>query len=118
MQRTINFAKKMNPHIANFMITIPFPGTELYDLIDREGNFLIEISEGVEKGFYGNEVFYELKGMHKELVIRYFKRAYKEFYFRPKKIFELLFKVRSLSELKWIISAGLSILNSILLKNP
>jgi len=116
MQKTIDFAKKMNPDIANFMITIPFPGTELYRIIENDGKFLIDTSGGIDYGFYGGKVFYELKGMNKELILKYYKKAYLNFYFRPAKIIQLLIKTKSFSELKWLIDAGIVALSSVIFK--
>lgn len=110
MQKTIDFAIKMDPNIANFSITIPFPGTELYSMIKNEGKFLVNIDNGIDAGFYANEVFYEMGGMDKKMVLEYYKKAMRSFYFRPKKIFELLTGMRSRAEFQWFINASLSVL--------
>lgn len=105
MQRTIDFAIKMNPDIANFMITIPLPGTELYRLIEQEGTFLENLEHGTDRGFYGGKVYYRLDGMDVEDIIKYYKRSYKQFYFRPKKIVELICGINSAYEIRWIWDA-------------
>jgi radical SAM superfamily enzyme YgiQ (UPF0313 family) len=110
MQKTIDFAIKMDPNVANFCITIPFPGTPLYDLVKKEGHFLIHMDDGVNAGFYANQVFYELEGMDREFVRKYYKKAMREFYLRPKKMVELAFGIRSWSEFIWLFNAAASIL--------
>jgi radical SAM superfamily enzyme YgiQ (UPF0313 family) len=117
MQETIDFAKESNPDIANFMITIPFPGTELYDYVMNNGKFIQKVEEGIFSGFYGNCVFFETNTTKKEDVLKYFKKSYKEFYIRPKKLLELLITPKSTDEFEWIIDASLVILKSILNKN-
>ncbi len=112
MQKTIDFAIKMNPNIANFCIAIPFPGTELYETIKREGRFLINVDDGIKTGFYANEVFYELPGMDKEVILKYYKKAMRDFYARPGKIFELLAAIRSKDELKWLFGTGFSVIKN------
>lgn len=109
MQRTINFAKKMDPDIAHFGITIPFPGTELYEEIKRRGKFLVNVEEGLSYGFEAGKVFYTLGGLSPGDVQYYYKRAYRDFYFRPSKMVKTLFSIKSLDELKWIFMAGFSL---------
>ena len=40
MTRSLEYAKRMNPNFANFSICIPFPGTEIYEEIKANGEFL------------------------------------------------------------------------------
>lgn len=110
MQRTIDFAKKMDPDVANFGIAIPFVGTELYNIIKKRGKFLINPEGDIFGGFHSKQVFYELDDLKKELVVKYFDKAYRQFYFRPQKALKLLFGARSLAELKWILEAVFSII--------
>lgn len=105
MDKTIDFSIKMNPDIANYMITIPFPGTELYKWVSEKGRFLIDTFSGADAGFYGRQVFFEMGKTTSELVLAYYKKAYHKFYFRLEKIYDLLRNVKSYSELKWILSA-------------
>ena len=114
MQKTIDFAKKMNPDIANFMVTIPLPGTELYEEVKSKGALFIEIDKGMTQGFYGGKVYYSLTGIETDKVIAYYKKAYFSFYLRPRKIIELLFGCKNLGELKWLVSAAIDTLKPIL----
>ena len=102
MKKTIDFALELNPLIATFAITTPFPHTKLYEYIKRHGKFLENVDEGIDAGFFGRKVFYETRTVKKEDVIRCFSFAYKKFYLRPQKLLEILFSIRSLEELKWI----------------
>jgi radical SAM superfamily enzyme YgiQ (UPF0313 family) len=113
MQKTIDFAIKMNPDIANFMITIPLPGTELYGLIKNGGEFFENLESGIARGFYGGKVYYRLNGMDTKKIIEYYKKSYKEFYFRPEKILQLLSGINSFYELRWIWEAILELSKTI-----
>lgn len=110
MQRTIDFAIKMNPNIANFSMAIPFPGTELYNMVKQNGKFLVNMDDGIDAGFYANQVFYELEGMDRNEVLKYYRKAMKSFYFRPSKVFELIKGMDSWSEMKWFLQTSISIL--------
>ncbi len=117
MQKTIDFAINMDPDIANFCITIPFPGTELYDRVKNEGKFLIALDDGINTGFYANEVFYEIGNMDKKVVLKYYRKAIKDFYFRPHKILRLLTRIKSKDELKWFFDTGFSIIKNLWMKS-
>lgn len=108
-EKTIDFVKKMNPHIANFMIAIPFYGTALYNLIEKDGKFIMDTKNGVSSGFYGKGVFFELGDFKQEDIEHFYKKAYKNFYFRLSKIIDLLGSLRSPKELIWLLRAGVSI---------
>jgi len=40
VMKTVNWAKKMNPEIAQFSLLTPFPGTQLYDDMKKENKLL------------------------------------------------------------------------------
>lgn len=109
MEKTIEFAIEMDPTIANFCIALPFPGAEMYDIVEKEGNFLQEVDIDCFSGFYKGKAFFEIGPTKKEDVEEMYKKAYSAFYLRPHKLFELLFaSVHSFGELRWIIEATLS----------
>lgn len=110
LKETIDFAVRMNPHIANFMMTIPFYGTELYRRIVKEGRLLVDTKNGISSGFYAAEAYYELGALNSSLMLKYYKKAYRDFYFRFTKVLDLLWTVRSLGELSWLLKTGISII--------
>ena len=116
MQRTIDFAKKANPHIANFAITIPMPDTELFEMIKKQGKFVRDPGS-INKGYYTvDEGYYELGDLKSKDILRYQRKAYMSFYFRPTKILEFLFLIRSARELKWTIRTAIPLLKGIFSK--
>ncbi len=105
MQSTIDFALEMDPHIAQFHITIPFPGTALYDLIAAEGRFLVPTEGGFLSDYFNTDVLFEFGNLKKDDVSEYSKKAYRKFYIRPKKIFELITSPSSFTEMMWYLDA-------------
>ena len=90
IEQTIRFAKEINPHTIQVSLAAPYPGTELYrdavangwlsnpdpaQLVDSSGTQLIPLSYPHLKA---DEIYHALE------------RFYKSFYFRPRKIFELV----------------------------
>ena len=117
MQRTIDFAKELKPNTANFSMTIPFPGTELYREAKEHGQLFIDTRYGLDSGYNAANVAYLLEGMDKQEILKYYKKAYRDFYLRPIQIFRMLLDVKSIEEFKWLIKTGTSVFKSILLKN-
>ena len=106
MQKTIDFALKLNPHLCNFNITVPFPGTELYETIEKEGKFLCDLKKGMEIGFHGSECSYYLEGMDSDKVLKYQEKAFRLFYLRPSKIWEITkLMFSSWGQFKWTVNA-------------
>lgn len=109
MRQTIKFAKQVNPHFCNFAICIPFPGSEVYNKIKKEGRFLEDVDNGVSSGFFDGKVFFEINGTKAEDVSFYFKQAYKDFYFNMYKVLDILFSIRNFGELLWLINTSFSV---------
>lgn len=102
MQRTIDFAKRLDPHYASFSICTPLPGTEMYNDIARHGVFLEDVSEGIDEGLFALKVFFQYDDTKPEQVVQYCERAWKEFYSRPRKIIDVLTTIRSRGEFFWL----------------
>lgn len=81
---TINFAKKLKIDFAQFSITTPFPGTELYEIYKRKNTEEIPW----EKFVYAStdnpaSPVFESDNLTREDLIKWVSRAYREFYLRP-----------------------------------
>lgn len=108
-RKTMDFAKEMDFDIANFCIAVPFAGTDLFRLVEKNGKFLVDTTGNISTGFYGGEVFYEYGDLKKEDVKRRFIASYKEYYSFWRKV-KILLNIRSLAELLWFYDAGMSVL--------
>lgn len=97
IDRTIEFACKMDPEIAEFTICTPFPGTELYDQARENGwlkaNSWREFSTGAP--------VMEFDAMTKNCIKRHLIKAYFKFYTRPSYIWRQV-KNRNIHLLKQI----------------
>jgi len=108
---TIKFAIELNGDIANFHTLAPYPGTELYDHVDRYGT----MSESVE------DYTFEAAGfvphtMTREQVLELKRVAFRKFYSRPRYMIEQLLKVRSRYEVQALAGGAISLAK--LLLNP
>ncbi len=102
MQDTINFAKELDLDSATFHITIPFPMTEYWHAIKKEGKIIS--TQWKDYISYGKVTFTH-GTLYPELLFAMQKRAYKEFYLRPKFIFKKLATMRDFGSLKRNIKA-------------
>jgi anaerobic magnesium-protoporphyrin IX monomethyl ester cyclase len=96
-KQTIAFALSLDIDFAKFGITIPLPGSELYDDLVKQGKI-------VEKKWEKFTTFnpspeslpYVPEGMTGEELVRLHRLANLKFYLRPKIIFRHLFVIRSI----------------------
>lgn len=111
MNETIQFALEIDPEYPHFFKAIAFPGTELFNLIRKEGKFLMSLKD-IERGYNTSSANFEIYDLRAKDVEKAFKDAYRRFYLRPQKIASLLINVRTFTELKYILNFGiLTILN-------
>jgi len=103
-RQTLEFARKLDLDVANFTLAIPFPGTELYRMVEQKGRFLVDTSRNIGQGFYGGKVFYEYENLRAQDVLKRFRDAYRAYYSFRKKA-SLLLKIRSMGELVWLWGA-------------
>lgn len=116
MQDTINFAIEANPHIATFTGVLPFPKTELYEVIENKGKFTSKIEDGIKGGYLSGIYPYELGEVNQELINKYIKKAFFQYYFRLPKIIEIMRISFSLGEIKWTLKSGIALIKGIFMK--
>ncbi|MEI7640949.1 MAG: radical SAM protein [bacterium] len=88
MQKTIEYSIKLDPYFSQYASSTPFPGTRLYDMVKASGTLRVkdwdEFSQFDQKGYFD---YPHLKG---STIVKYVKKAYRKFYFRPRFIFKML----------------------------
>ncbi len=99
MRDTIDFAKSLPLDNVNFNSLIPFPGTELWEIMKKYGEFDLKMSFKKYKPTMAKEYAFIPFGLKKNILKRYIKKAYKEFYMRPSYIIGQVGKIRSVPDL-------------------
>ena len=110
MRQTIKFAKELDPDVAKFHILKPYPGTEVFDLLSRQG--LILESDWSKYGIHTKPV-HRLPGLNEDELMLMVKDAYRQFYLNPVKIVKEILRMKSYARAKLNIKAGLSILQMV-----
>ncbi|MEK6671901.1 MAG: radical SAM protein [Nitrospirota bacterium] len=93
--KTIEFACELNPDVANFHSLTPFPGTELYDNVDKYGTISRDLSDFTYQG-----AAFIPYSMTRDEICRLRQTAFKRFYSRPRFILNRVLALRSLNDLK------------------
>src|SRR6201996_4759867 len=90
IQKTIDFAKSINPHTIQVSLAAPYPGTTLYK--QAVDNGWLQENDAVnlvnEKGVQLAAISYP--HLSKEEIFHSMEEFYKRFYFRPSKIWEIV----------------------------
>lgn len=88
MEETIRFAIELDPLVANFSMTTPFPGTSLYEMARTRGRLLMDGWE--DYVFFEGKARYEMDNVTAELAERKWHEAYRRFYIRPSRMLRTL----------------------------
>ena len=81
IRKTIDFAIKLNPDYAKFAITIPLPGTQLFDSVQAAGKILTR--DWDKYSFAGSlRDIYVHDSLTWEQIENYYHLSHKKFYFR------------------------------------
>ncbi|MBS1127285.1 MAG: Radical domain protein [Nitrospirae bacterium] len=88
--QTIDFAIDLNPDMANFHAITPFPGTYLYDNLEKYGTMSDELSDFTYQG-----AAFIPYTMTREEILKLRQIAFKRFYSRPSFILKKLLELRS-----------------------
>ncbi len=100
---TINFAIKLNPLWSQFTITVPYPGTPMFDSLDRENKIKTYDWEHYNtwSGWKKDaRIPFVAEGRTPEELIGLQKMALRKFYMRPSVFIRFLSSVRSVKDLK------------------
>ena len=88
--KTIQYAKEINPHTIQVSLAAPYPGTTLYKQavengwLDENHNLNLVNSAGIQLATIG------YPHLPREEIHRQLENFYKQFYFRPSKIWEIV----------------------------
>jgi len=105
--KTIDFAKKLKLDFAQFGITIPFPGTNLYELyLDSENGYTdIPWKYFDYEGFNKNIApVFESNELRRADLQAWARRAYKQFYLRPSYFWQHLQQLKTVGDFRIALS--------------
>lgn len=89
MDKTIRFALELDPDLAHFMIAAPYPGTELWKLVEKEG--ILFSHNWDDYAIQADRAHFQIGNLTAELVERKWHEAHRRFYLRPSRLARRLF---------------------------
>lgn len=115
MRETVDFAIALEADFAEFSITIPYAGTEMYEVALRRGiitrDYWSEYARDPVPDFSPPELIENLVGRPELLALH--DEAVRRFYFRPKFLLRNLLKVKSAAEFTRKARMGLLLARSV-----
>ena len=118
MEKTIDFAIELNADFAQFSITIPYAGTEMYDEARKEGfiqdDYWGEYARSPVPDFMPPKLIENHASLSMLLKIR--DKAVQRFYFRPRFILNEIRGLRSFSEFVRKARMGIQLAQSVYVK--
>lgn len=105
IEETIDFALSLDMEMAQFYCAVPFPGSPLFELARTQG--WIEGRDYEE--FRQDNAVMNLPGLPASIVNEYRKNAFRRFYLKPKRFFQIL-SLMNLSGVGKIVRDGMRFL--------
>ena len=110
IEETIGFAKKISPDQVQFSINMCYPGTSLYAYAVANNLLLAKSFKDFDMT-HGPVV--RTQNMEREELQHILARAYREFYFRPKFIFQTMFHLKDVDEIRRVLRSLKSLVKTI-----
>jgi radical SAM superfamily enzyme YgiQ (UPF0313 family) len=111
MQQTINFAKSLDLDVAVFHIATPLPGTELFQIAKERGELSQDVKWDKYLMFSAEELPYVTKTLTEGVLREYSKKAYREFYMRPRFILGQVSRIRTKEDIQRYAKAFTTVRN-------
>jgi len=96
LERTVRFAIDMNLDYAHFNKFTPFPGTELYKMLTKDGH-TFDFSESTILDH--KKIYYNNPDLDNDKFSEFLDNATKRFYLRPTYIVKRLLSIRTMHQL-------------------
>ena len=99
MKKTLDFAKKLNSDFVIFNLAIPLPGTDIYRIAKEKGLLKYD-GEDLYSRCDGAQPLINLPDMCSYELVRFYRKAYKSYYLRPRYLASRIKSIKSLYDLK------------------
>ena len=112
--KSMEFAQKLDPDFAKFLIFKPFPGSQISNEMKEKG--LMDDFNFDNYGVYTPPI-HHLESMTGRDMLKEQKKAFREFYFRPKKIWSHIKRQKSIAQIKLSLKGFLFVCFNVFKKN-
>lgn len=91
IKKTINFAIRLNPDYVKFAVTVPLPGTQMFDIMEAKGQIKTRDWEKYNFAVSPREL-YNHDILSWEIIDKYYSLSHKKFYFRINYILKMFYR--------------------------
>lgn len=115
LDETLRFMKRVRPDFLMVYCAVPYPGTDLHELMVQ--NNLILSEDWDEYDIVRTRPVWRTFQFTPDQLVRQQQRLYRGFYFRPSFVFRKLMDLRSWSDVRYLMESGASLLKYVLSKD-
>ena len=110
LQKTIDFAKEIDPDIAKFHIFKPFPGSPLFNRLKERGDITDYNYDNYGLHY---KLVHRLRQLETSEILNWQRSAYRQFYLRPKKIISHILRLKTFYRVKLNILLAISLIKRV-----
>jgi radical SAM superfamily enzyme YgiQ (UPF0313 family) len=86
MEKTTQLALELDPDLAHFLMAAPFPGTEMWEILEKHGQVFSHDMDWSQIAIQDDEAHFAFGDLDKETIERKWHEAHRRFYLRPSRI--------------------------------
>ena len=106
---TQKLLNRISPDVAMISIAVPYPGTELYDIMKKE-NLIFDSKDWASFVLFGKEPSWRTENFGPKELVRLQNKMISRFYFRPIYMAKMIQKIRNFKELAYWLRGGMNFL--------
>jgi anaerobic magnesium-protoporphyrin IX monomethyl ester cyclase len=92
MEKTTRLALELDPDLAHFMMAAPYPGTELWEILEKQGQVSSHDIDWSQLAIQDDKAHFAVEGLDRETIERQWHAANRRFYLRPKRLARVLWR--------------------------
>ena len=108
MEKTTQLALELNPDLAHFLMATPFPGTEMWDLLQEAG--LVTPGNWDQLAIQEDKALFTYGSLPAEVVERKWHEAHRRFYLRPGRIARIALRADTWRRFPYYLKTAFSML--------
>jgi radical SAM superfamily enzyme YgiQ (UPF0313 family) len=86
MEKTTQLALELDPDLAHFLMAAPFPGTEMWEVLEKHGQVFSHNMDWGQVAIQEDKAHFAFGDLDKETIERKWHEAHRRFYLRPRRI--------------------------------
>jgi anaerobic magnesium-protoporphyrin IX monomethyl ester cyclase len=89
MEKTTRLALELDPDLAHFLLATPYPGTELWAMLEEQGIVASTEADWSRLAIQNDQALFDVGDMDKTAIEEKWHQAHRRFYLRPARILRI-----------------------------